>query len=96
MDAEKAAKEKAEKDTEERFEKLKKEHENALVQANDEGYEEVISGAADAVDGLKNKIYKVNYEYGLNCAGISDDHELYNREVLCPSRASTLQLTNAD
>ena len=66
MDAEKATREEAETKAKEDMEKMKKEHFHALVKARDEGFKEAIFGAADGVDGLKNKIYKAGYEFGLD------------------------------
>lgn len=90
MDAEKFAREATEKSAEECIEKLKKEHDNVIVQAMEEGYDGAISGAADEVSELNNIIYKDGYEFGLNCVGLPDDHELYKMEMLCPPGAFTL------
>ena len=65
---------------------MKKEHDQALVDAKEEGYSEAIYEATDEVTSLKNIIYKAGYEYGLACAGLQDDHELYDKVVLAPPR----------
>lgn len=91
LDVEMASKKEAERKANEEMQKLKKEHEDALIQAKVEGYEEAISDAADEVSGLKDTIYKAGYELGLDGANLPNDHELYKKVVLCPPGAFVLK-----
>lgn len=92
-----SAKEEAKKAVKKRIEKLKKEHDQAVVDAREEGYDEAISGAADEVAELKNTICKARYGFSMDSIGLLDDHDLYMRVVVWPPGAFTLQpISNND
>lgn len=69
--------------------KLKSEHEEGLVEAKDQGWDEATEVTTEQICSLKDLIYKAGYTFGLESAGISNDHELHAKTVLCPPRTFT-------
>ena len=72
----------------EAIDKLKYEHEDAIINVGDEGWNE-------ATDDLGlDKISRAGYDLDLDSVGIPDDRELYDRTILCPPGAFTVAVVN--
>lgn len=66
---------------------LQKKHDSVLVDERTHGYNEAIYEAAEKIRSVKDSIYKGGYEFGLETTGLSCDHELFGKVVLCPPGA---------
>lgn len=53
-----------------------------------------MDAADDQLRSIKDVIYRAGYDFGLVNAGISDNHELHSRTVLCLPRAFTAIVVN--
>lgn len=71
---------------------LKSEHEDVLVKAGHQGWDEATDAPADQIYKLKDVIYKVGYDFGLENPGIPTNHEFHSKDVLCRLGLSLLQL----
>lgn len=74
--------------------KLKLENEDAIVNVADEGWNKATNAVVDQIFTLKDKIFRAGYDLGLDSAGIPNDHELYNRVVLCALGAFVAEVVN--
>lgn len=90
----KAAMEEEKNVAEEAIAKLKFEHEDALVKTEDQGWDEATYDVADQIRSLKDIIYEASYDFGLESAGIPNDHELHAKIVLCPPVAFIAAVLN--
>lgn len=71
---------------------LKSEHEDVLVKAGHQGWDEATDAPADQIYKLKDVIYKVGYDFSLENPGIPSNHEFHSKDVLCRLGLSLLQL----
>lgn len=66
---------------------LKEKHDLIIVNERTTGYNEALSEVVDEIGGLKDRIYRGGYKFGLENFGLSCDHELFKKVVLCLPRA---------
>lgn len=57
-------------------------HESALIEERNVGYNEAMHEFASKALKLKDNIYKDGYDLGLR--NVLSDHELFSRTILCP------------
>ena len=73
--------------------RLKENNELALVDEQNASYNEAMSEAVDDIKVVQNQVYKSEYEFGLESAGLLRVHELFGRVVLCPPGSFVIPLS---
>ena len=63
---------------------LKSKHEDALVAAEDQGWDEATEAASAQIHKLQDTIYMAGFDFCMDCADLPVDHELRSKTVLCP------------
>lgn len=53
-------------------------------------YNEAMAEASNDIKAVKDRIYTGGYEFGLESTGLTHDHDLFGKVVLCPLGAFVL------
>lgn len=62
---------------------LQEKHDFVPMDERTHGYNEAVAKAADDVGALTDRIYRGGYEFGFKSVGVSRDHELFGKVILC-------------